>query len=301
MSQHLAPAFKTQYRPAFFLWIYLALLSWTNIAIGEISCPSIEGAYYAGPYKGADNNLDTEDMYRDIYCANKFKAEKYPNGFVTIYGSSRIYEENTQSNGAIKEENDKLYKDVKELAYKWTKAHGTVYPIMTGAGSGVMEAGSHGAQEAGGPSIGYTTYYGGARLGKGLGGDPSKAFQRYDDPRTPANENQKITSDGLIFSSVATREYSMILHSAAIIIAPGGSGTEWEIFQILEMVKSDQLTPIPIYLIGEKKAHWKTLYERLEDMISRGTIKRHEIFSLFVHVDSPNDVFPLLEKRLGLK
>ncbi|MCC6543272.1 MAG: LOG family protein [Nitrospirae bacterium] len=43
----------------------------------------------------------------------------------------------------------------------------------------------------------------------------------------------------------------MILHSAAIIIAPGGSGSEWEIFQILESVKSDQLKAVPIYLVGE--------------------------------------------------
>ncbi|UUT22429.1 LOG family protein [Pseudomonas sp. T8] len=265
-------------------------------AHGDIACTPIAGAYYAGPYKGVDNNLSSEDMYQDIYCANRFKSEKYVNGFITIYGSSRIIENNNQTDKKIKEENDKLYKEIKELSFKWTKLYSSIYPIMTGAGPGLMEAGSRGAHEAGGPSIGYTTYY-----GKSRDGDPKKAFQTYDDPATSTDEQRRIITDGLIFSSVAIREYSMILHSAAIIIAPGGTGTEWETFQILESIKSDQLKPVPIYLVGDKNTHWKSFYDRLEDMISRGTFRRHEAYANFVHVDNPLDVLALLEKKLNVK
>ena len=53
---------------------------------------------------------------------------------------------------------------------------------------------------------------------------------------------QPIVSDGLIFSSVAMRESMMVLHSAAVVIAPGGTGTEWETYQIIESTVRPILT-----------------------------------------------------------
>ncbi|MDQ7049128.1 MAG: hypothetical protein Q9M92_06120 [Enterobacterales bacterium] len=34
---------------------------------------------------------------------------------------------------------------------------------------------------------------------------------------------------------------------------PGGTGTEWEIFQTIEQMKSGQLAPVPMYIAGDKK------------------------------------------------
>lgn len=253
---------------------------------------SVANASYVGLYKGVENNLGAADIAQDLYCADLFKTKKYPKGFVAIYGSSRIYESNNQKDPLLKAANDKLYNDIKIFANTWTRQYSSKYPIMTGAGPGLMEAGNRGAKEAGGPSIGYATYYGPAPRG-----DASKAFQKYK----PANGNEiDIIDDGLIFSSVAIRESAMILHSAAIIIAPGGTGTEWEIFQIIETIKSDQLKPVPIYLFGDKELHWKSFYERLDDMILRGTIKKDEVTKHFVHVDNPQKVFDLLKIDLRL-
>ena len=158
-----------------------------------------------------------------------------------------------------------------------------------------MEAGSRGAMKAGGPSIGYTTYYGPSRMAKG--GNASLAFWQYHPAK---GKSQTIISDGLIFSSVAIRESLMILHSAGMVFAPGGTGTEWEIFQTIEQIKSDQLKPLPIYIVGEKQMHWQSFYNRLDDMVKRGTIRRHEVEALIVHVDNPEDVFKLLSKKLNL-
>jgi predicted Rossmann-fold nucleotide-binding protein len=41
-------------------------------------------------------------------------------------------------------------------------------------------------------------------------------------------------------------------------VAPGGTGTEWELFQLVEMVKSRQLAPVPVYLLGDRR-HWASL------------------------------------------
>ena len=268
-----------------------------SIATTEaIECKStIKNASYTGAYKGVENKLLVEDFTRDYYCADQFIKNKYPNRFVSILGSSRIGEKNKLDDPDVNQANDKLYQQIYNLAYQWTKAHGQSYPIMTGAGPGIMEAGSRGATKAGGPSIGYTTYYGPSR--EKAEGDASKAFWKY---RPSKKKTKTIISDGLIFTSVAAREGIMIMHSAAMVFAPGGTGTEWEIFQTIEQIKSGQLTPVPIYIVGSKKMHWQSLYNRLEDMIKRGTIKRHEVESIIVHVDNPEDVFKLLAQDLKL-
>lgn len=254
-----------------------------------------DNASYTGVYKGVENNLSLADFDRDFTCADKFIKSKYPNRFFTIFGSSRIHEKNSSGNKKIDEANDKLYKQIYNLAYKWTKYHSSKYPVLSGAGPGIMEAASRGATDAGGPSIGYTTYYGPSRNKKG--GDASKAFWMY---RPEGKKPQTIFSDGLIFTSVAVRESVMILHSAAMVFAPGGTGTEWEIFQTIEQMKSGQLTPVPIYIVGDRKIHWKSLYDRLEDMMLRGTIEREEVESLITHIDNPEDVFELMTKDLNL-
>ena len=253
----------------------------------------ISNASYTGPYKGAENNLTTDDLLRDLNCAEKFIKHKFPKKFLTIFGSSRIGESNSSGDDAIDQANDKIYSDIYKLAYKWTKNNSKMYPILTGAGPGLMEAASRGATDAGGPSIGYTTYYGPSRAVKG--GDPSKAFWKY---RPSKGSVQNITSDGLIFTSVSIREYIMIMHSAAMIITPGGTGTEWEIFQTIEQIKSGQLKPVPIYIVGIKKLHWLSFYNRLDDMVKRGTIKRLEVEELITHVENPADVYELLSKDL---
>lgn len=255
-----------------------------------MSCKSdIPNASYTGPYKGFDNNLSSEDLSRDIGCANQFKSTKHPSGFVTIYGSSRIAEKSNLSEYNLAKANEELYAEIMAFAELWTRKHGSIYPIMTGAGPGIMEAGSRGAKKGGGPSIGYTTYYDPEPRG-----DASEAFWKY-------KGTEPLIDDGLIFSSVAIREYAMILHSSAIVIAPGGTGSEWEIFQILESTKSAQLKPVPIYFVGSKVPHWQSFYARLDDMVRRGTIKPDEVTKYFVHVDRATDLVPLLESKLGFK
>ena len=254
-----------------------------------------DNASYTGPYKGVENNLTLEDFNRDLSCAHAFITKKYPQRFVTIFGSSRIAESNNSGNKEVDAANDKLYQQIYNLSYNWTKKHASKYPILTGAGPGIMEAGARGASKAGGPSIGYTTYYGPSR--KGESGDATMAFWKY---RPAKGKAKNIISDGLIFTSVAIRESLMIMHSAAMVFAPGGTGTEWELFQTIEQIKSKQLTPVPIYIVGDKQIHWQSFYNRLDDMIKRGTIKRHEVEALFVHVDDPQDVLKLLAETLNL-
>lgn len=267
-----------------------------------------ENAWYVGPYRGPDNYLSGRDLAQDALCSHQFKRERYPNGFVTIYGSSRISEffELPKPKGStfsplhltttVEQERafNVTYAAIRTFAHDWTTKYRAQYPILTGAGPGLMEAGSRGAYEAGG-SVGYTTYYAKASTCNPHCYTDDPQFWQYTDPGT--NKKQRITSDGLVFSSVSMRETSMILHSAAIVIAPGGTGTEWEIYQILEMVKSKQLKPVPIFFVGPR-AHWLSLEMRLKDMVARGTIKEGEVPIEFAQC--PDDLVNRLSFGLGL-
>ncbi len=243
-----------------------------------LACPvsrvNVPAADYIGPYAGVENVIPLQLMAQDIYCSDSVKAMKFPRGFVAIYGSSRIREKNASCdargencNDAIRAASDTIYADIRNFAYAWTARYGKQYPIMTGAGPGLMEAANKGAKEAGGPSVGYTTYYDRSTSNDALkpyGGDPKLALNPH-------------VTNGLIFSSVSIRELAMIKHSAAIVIAPGGTGTEWEMFQIIEIIKSRQLTKVPVYLVGNRQIHWQSLEARLNDMVLRKTINKDEV------------------------
>lgn len=275
-------------RTAAVLLATLSLLQGCATHRPEAACTSqAPNASYTGPYKGAENRLSAQDMARDLHCAEAFKAAKHPRGFVVVYGSSRLGEDKA---GAPATEDGRLYQSVRRFATSWTRTNGKDYPIMTGAGPGMMEAAARGATEAGGPSIGYTTYYGPARE---RGGDAAKAFQTW--------QGQPIVSDGLVFSSVAMRESMMVLHAAAVVVAPGGTGTEWEIFQTLESIKSQQLDPVPVYLVGARERYWKSFEQRVRDMVRLRTVRTGEVTDLIRFVEDPEQLPELLARDLKLR
>jgi predicted Rossmann-fold nucleotide-binding protein len=271
------------------------------VASDWLSCPTNSNqepaAWYVGPYRGPDSVVGGVDLARDLACAKAFKEQHFPNGFVTVFGSSQIAdaaESPLMSKdfrvNAIDDPNNGLafrhfYKEVQMFAKEWTETYGNKfgYPILTGAGPGLMEAASRGAKDGHGPSVGYTTYYQDSKTKVWNG-----AFYRHN--------QEAITSTGLIFTTVSARETAMITHSAAAIFAPGGTGTSWEIFQTLEMIKSQQLRPIPVYFLGSAD-EWKPLTDMIEDMVKHGTLK---VAIVPVVVECPEDLVNRLANDLKL-
>ncbi|MBA2676019.1 LOG family protein [Ramlibacter sp.] len=259
--------------------------------------PAVANASYVGRYAGMENAIPALDAARDIHCADAFKAGKHPRGFVTLFGSSRIAKDNRACDAAGRcdetpRENDSIFAAVREFALLWTAKHGRRLPILTGAGPGLMEAANEGAQAAGGPSIGYTTYYdrpaapAQASAERPYGGDPSKAFNPY-------------VSDGLIFTSVVQREAAMIRHAAAVVIAPGGTGTEWEIYQVIETIKSGQQAPVPVYFLGDRATVWRSLDARLKDLVARRVVRAEEL-AFLRFAATPAELLERLASDLGL-
>lgn len=253
----------------------------TSSTPGAISCgpTGVKAVEYAGPYYGVENVVPASAFAKDMHCADAFKARIAPKGYVTVYGSSRLGE------------GDPAYALVRQFAAEWTRKHGRALPVMSGAGPGLMEAANRGAMEAGGLSIGYTTYY---DRPEGTVTDPTKPYGG-----NAAKALNAYVTHGLVFSSVVTREAAMIKHSAAMVIAPGGTGTEWETFQIVETIKSRQLLPVPVYLVGDKNLHWASLAARLEDMVKRRTIRAEEV-AFVKYVSSAGELVNALQADLKL-
>jgi len=212
-----------------------------NLANGEIATP--------------------KDLAKDVYCAEQLIKNEAPNGVITIFGSSRA-KEDWQS-----------YKDTRKFAYDWTKAYGDKFPVLSGGGPGIMEAGNRGAKEAGGKSLSFATYFG-----------------------SGAEKENKYVTKGFLFASFSQREADMVDRAAAIIIAPGGVGTEWEIFETLAKIQTKKKHSCPVVLLGKKKI-WKTLYARMNWLKKMKTISPKNIELLTV-AETPEEAIEILKKAI---
>ena len=92
----------------------------------------------------------------------------------------------------------------------------------------------------------------------------------------------------------------MIRHSAAIVFAPGGTGTEWEIYQAMETIKSRQQSPVPVYFLGDRAVYWAGLEARLKDLVARRTVRQNEIDPFLRFVVTPAELVERLSKDLAL-
>ncbi|MGZ4887702.1 MAG: LOG family protein [Candidatus Angelobacter sp.] len=98
------------------------------------------------------------------------------------------------------------------------------HTVMTGGGPGLMEAASRGARESGGRSIACRI-----RL----------SFEQ--------NRNNYIDRS-VSFRYFFVRKVRLVRNSYALVILPGGLGTLDELFEVLTLIQSRKIPPLPIVL-----------------------------------------------------
>jgi uncharacterized protein (TIGR00730 family) len=150
-------------------------------------------------------------------------VKKYPKS-VTVYGSARFTSENPH------------YRDAYDLAFKISRLG---YTIVTGGGSGIMEAANRGAKEAGGPSIGLNI---------------ELPHEQLLNP---------YVTDSLSFYYFFSRKTTMSFSAEAYIFYPGGFGTLDEFFEIVTLVQTRKIRAVPVILVGID--FWKPLQAFLND------------------------------------
>jgi uncharacterized protein (TIGR00730 family) len=126
------------------------------------------------------------------------------------------------------------------------------FVIVTGGGPGIMEAANRGAVDVGAVSIGLNITL----------------------PHEQA-PNEYVTPElSFQFHYFALRKMHFLLRARAVAVFPGGFGTFDEFFELLTLIQTGKMKPIPILLFG--KDFWTRVVD-FEALAEEGTISKGDL------------------------
>jgi len=164
---------------------------------------------------------------------------------VTVFGSARL---NAQT-------------PAYQAAHRVGRAlSGLGLTVMTGGGPGLMEAVTRGAREVGGRSAAC-----GVRF----------SFEQA----AGGHADWRVTVRYLF-----VRKVMLCRYSCAFVVLPGGFGTLDELFEVLTLVQTKKIAPVPIALVGV--AYWQPLMHVLDHMVAAGTVSPADLQQIRVTDDT---------------
>ena len=174
---------------------------------------------------------------------------------VSIFGSSRL------------KATSKYYKLAEEVAYLLAKEG---YAIMTGSGSGLMEAANKGAKRAKGKSIGLNI-------------------------QIPLEQKPNKYVDLLLdFRYFFVRKVIFVKYAKAFVIMPGGYGTLDEFTEAINLIQTERIPKFPVILFGSE--YWQGMLSWLKDTaLKSGSISKEDL-KIFTVVDNPKEVVQVIKK-----
>lgn len=134
--------------------------------------------------------------------------------------------------------------------------------ICTGGGPGIMEAANRGAFEAGDKTIGFNI---------------SLPREQHPNP---------YISQGLSFRFhyFALRKMHFMLRARAIVAYPGGFGSFDELFEVLTLIQTKKVVPIPVILVG--KDYWSEMVN-FKRMAEFGVIDQEDLQTIHFSETAP--------------
>lgn len=197
-----------------------------------------------------------ETMAEELF--NGFETlKKYRLG-ATFFGSARCSQK------------DAIYEAAEALAGKLAQSG---FAIVTGGGSGIMEAANRGALIAGGKSVGLNI-------------------------KLPIEQHlNEFTTESKTFNYFFTRKVMLTFASEVYVYFPGGFGTLDEFLEILTLVQTRKIKRVPIILYGED--YWRPIANLFEKHLfeSFQTIDREDL-GLFTIVNSVDDAYREIVKQV---
>ncbi len=209
---------------------------------------------------------DADIQIRVLRIATEFAEgfeflRRYAKGkkVATIFGSARI------------KRGSREYKEIYDLAYRLAKKW---YIVITGGGSGAMEAANHGAHDAGGISIGINISL-------------PKMHKRGE------KRNSFLTQQYLCKYFFA-RKTLLSFAAHVYIFVQGGFGTLDELFEMLTLVQTKKIPRIPIILKGRK--YYSGLIEWISSVLEKNKMISKKDFALLRLVDTNKELLCLLKR-----
>ncbi|MFU7527547.1 LOG family protein [Qipengyuania sp. ASV99] len=126
------------------------------------------------------------------------------------------------------------------------------FVVTTGGGPSIMEAGNRGASDAGSESIGLNIVL-----------PHEQAPNTYVTPYLSLN-----------FHYFALRKMHFLLRARAVAVFPGGFGTFDEFFELLTLIQTGKMKPMPILLFG--KDFWTRVVD-FDALAEEGTIAKRDL------------------------
>ena len=166
---------------------------------------------------------------------------------------------------------DDVYQEATELAAKLSKKG---FAIITGGSSGIMQAANKGAFEEGGSSVGLNI-----RLPHEQGYNP-------------------YLTDKFEFDHFFVRKVMLTYASEVYVYFPGGFGTFDELFEIVTLVQTGKIRPVPIVLFD--KAYWAPLLSFIDEKLA-GEYKTidEKDRELYHVVDSVDEAFEYITEHVS--
>jgi len=171
---------------------------------------------------------------------------------ISIFGSARTKPDSPHYQTAVK------------IAQKLTDAG---FGIITGGGPGIMEAANKGASLQGGVSVGLNIDL------------------PFEQSHNPFIDDDKNLNHRYFF----VRKVMFVKYAQGFVVLPGGFGTLDEAFEVLTLMQTKKITPVPVVLVGT--TFWSGLKEWITSVMleKENNISREDL-DLIPIMDNPDDV-----------
>lgn len=183
----------------------------------------------------AFQSVNIEEVDQDARKRGALIRREFVQGFAFI----KKYKKSVSIFGStVMTEKDLYYQKAMSLGAKIVKLG---YAVVTGGGSGIMEAANRGAFAAGGQSVGLTI-------------------------KLPNEKRNKYLTDYMEFYYFFSRKVMFSFTAEAYVFFPGGYGTLDEVLEMIALMQTKRITKeAPIILFGSK--FWKPFDRLIKDVL----------------------------------
>src|SRR6266850_3086500 len=195
-----------------------------------------------------DDLLADADRIRNEFLEGFRAVERIDRPAVTLFGSARV------------DEGHPAYEEAREVGRRFAEAG---FAVVTGGGSGAMEAANRGAREGGGLSVGFNI---------------ELPHEQHPNPYLDIE---------LTFRHFYARKTMFVKPAQGFVVFPGGFGTADELFEALTLIQTGKVLHFPVVLFDS--SFWTPMLDwTRETLLPLGMISPGDLELLSI-TDSPEE------------